>query len=111
GLVGSRYYGRHPIVPLAKTIADLNLEQVGRTDATNGPQVGTASITGFDFSDVTKVLVDAGKVAGVKVYKDDEASDAYFGRSDNQALADVGIPAHTLCVAFNYPDYHGVGDH
>ncbi|HML15493.1 MAG TPA: M28 family peptidase [Bryobacteraceae bacterium] len=110
GLLGSRYYGRHPIEPLDKTIADLNLEQVGRTDATNGPQIGTASITGFDFSDVPRILADAGKLTGVKVYKDPSASDPYFARSDNQALADVGIPAHTLCVAFDYPDYHAVGD-
>lgn len=111
GLVGSRYYGRHPIVPLDKTVADLNLEQIGRTDATGGPQIGTASITGFDFSELPGILADAGKIAGIKVYKNEEASDAYFGRSDNQALADVGIPAHTLCVAFDYPDYHKVGDH
>ena len=110
GLLGSRYYGRHPIEPLAQTIADLNLEQVGRTDATNGPQIGTASITGFDFSEVPHILAAAGKLTGVKVYKDPSASDPYFARSDNQALADVGIPAHTLCVAFDYPDYHGVGD-
>ena len=111
GLVGSRYYGRHPLVPLDKTVADLNLEQIGRTDATDGPQIGTASITGYDFSELPKILADAGKIAGVKVYKNEEASDAYFARSDNQALADVGIPAHTLCVAFDYPDYHKVGDH
>lgn len=111
GLVGSRYYGRHPIEPLEKTIADLNLEQVGRTDASDGPQVGTASITGFDFSELPGILADAGRIAGIRVYKNEEASDAYFGRSDNQALADVGIPAHTLCVAFDYPDYHKVSDH
>jgi hypothetical protein len=111
GLVGSRYYGRHPLVPLEKTIADLNLEQIGRTDATDGPQIGTASITGYDFSELPGILADAGKIAGVKVYKNDQASDPYFARSDNQALADVGIPAHTLCVAFDYPDYHKVGDH
>jgi hypothetical protein len=111
GLVGSRYYGRHPLVPLAKTIADLNLEQIGRTDATDGPQVGTASITGYDFSELPGILADAGKIAGIKVYKNEQASDPYFARSDNQALADVGIPAHTLCVAFDYPDYHKVGDH
>jgi len=111
GLVGSRYYGRHPLVPLEKTIADLNLEQIGRTDATDGPQVGTASITGYDFSELPGILADAGKIAGIKVYKNEQASDPYFARSDNQALADVGIPAHTLCVAFDYPDYHKVGDH
>lgn len=110
GLLGSRYYGRHPIVPLDKTLADLNLEQIGRTDATNGPQIGTASITGFDFSELPGIVADAGRLIGVKVYKDEQGSDAYFSRSDNQALADAGIPAHTLCVAFDYPDYHGVAD-
>jgi hypothetical protein len=111
GLVGSRYYGRHPIVPLEKTIADLNLEQIGRTDASDGPQIGTASITGFDFSELPGILAEAGKIAGIKVYKNEQASDPYFARSDNQALADVGIPAHTLCVAFDYPDYHKATDH
>jgi hypothetical protein len=111
GLVGSRYYGRHPLVPLSKTIADLNLEQIGRTDATDGPQIGTASITGFDFSELPGILADAGKIAGIRVYKNEQASDPYFARSDNQALADVGIPAHTLCVAFDYPDYHKATDH
>jgi hypothetical protein len=111
GLLGSRYYGRHPLVPVAKTIADLNLEQIGRTDSTVGPQIANASITGFDFSDVPKILTEAGKEHGIKVYKDPSASDPYFARSDNQALADLGVPAHTLCVAFDYPDYHGMGDH
>ncbi len=111
GLLGSRYYGRHPLVPVAKTIADLNLEQIGRTDSTVGPQIANASITGFDFSDVPKILTEAGKANGIRVYKDPQASDPYFARSDNQALADLGVPAHTLCVAFDYPDYHGMGDH
>ena len=110
GLVGSRYYGRHPLEPLAKTVADLNLEQIGRTDDSEGPQVGTATVTGFNFSTLTRVLIDAGKLTGVKVYKNEQNSDPYFARSDNQALADVGVPAHTLGVAFDFPDYHGVGD-
>ena len=88
----------------------MNLEQVGRTDATDGPQVATASITGFDFSELPGILANAGKVVGVKVYKNDQASDAYFSRSDNQSLADLGIPAHTLGVAFDFPDYHKVSD-
>jgi hypothetical protein len=110
GLMGSRYYGRHPLEPLDKTIADLNLEHMGRTDATNGPQVGTASITGFDFSELPSIVADAGQLVGVKVYKDRNWSDAFFARSDNQSLADMGIPAHTLCVAFDFPDYHKVSD-
>jgi hypothetical protein len=111
GLLGSRYYGRHPIFPIDQTIADVNLEQVGRTDDSEGPQVATACMTGIDYSDVGAIFQAAGKAEGIKVYKHPRNSDAYFGRSDNQALADLGVPAHTLAVAFAFPDYHGAGDH
>ncbi len=110
GLLGSRYYGRHPLAPLKQTIGNINLEQIGRTDATDGPQVRTASFTGFDFSTLPAIFAAAGEATGVKVYKDEKRSDAFFSRSDNQALADIGIPSHTMCVAFEYSDYHGVGD-
>lgn len=110
GLLGSAFYGRHPIVPLRSTIADINLEQLGRTDSIDGAKVASASFTGFDFSAVPAIFKQAGEQVGVSVYKDEKRSDPFFARSDNQALADIGIPAHTLCVAFEYPDYHAVGD-
>jgi hypothetical protein len=110
GLLGSRYYGRHPLVPLAKTVAQVNLEQIGRTDDSEGPQVGTLAVTGFGYSDVGATLVRAGETVGVKVYQHPTKSDLYFSRSDNQSLADAGVPAHTVGVAFEYPDYHAVGD-
>ncbi len=34
GLLGSYYYAHTPLFPLAKTVADINLEQMGRTDDT-----------------------------------------------------------------------------
>jgi peptidase M28-like protein len=111
GMLGSRYYARHPIFPIEKTVADINLEHVGRTDSSEGPQLSNATLTGFDFSDVGTLFKAAGEMVGVNVYKHESNSDAFFGRSDNQALADLGVPAHTLCVAFIFPDYHAVGDH
>jgi Zn-dependent M28 family amino/carboxypeptidase len=111
GLLGSRYYGRHPVVPIDKTVADVNLEQVGRTDSSEGPQLANATLTGFDYSDIGTIFKAAGEMTGINVYKHEQNSDAFFPRSDNQALADQGVPAHTLCTAFVYPDYHGVGDH
>lgn len=111
GLLGSRYYGRHPIFPIEKTVADVNLEQIGRTDDSEGPQVGTCAMTGFDFSNVGEIFQAAGELVGIKVFKHPTKSDSYFGRSDNQALADLGVPSHTLSVAYEYPDYHKVGDH
>ena len=110
GLRGSRYYVAHPLVPLAKTIAQLNLEQLGRTDAPEGPHVNSANVTGFEFSDVVPVVVDAGRRAGIAVTKVAEASDQYFNRSDNGPLAKAGVPAHTLSVTYEFPDYHAVGD-
>ncbi len=110
GELGSQYYGTHPVFPISKTVADVNLEQVGRTDSTEGREINNASVTGFDYSDVTDFLKEAGKQTGIKIYMDKEASDAYFTRSDNAALAEQGVPAHSLTVAFDYPDYHGLGD-
>ena len=110
GLVGSRYYGSHPIFPLAKTIADLNLEQMGRTDDNTGPRVGIVNVTGYDYSSITPVLAKAGEEFGIRVEKDEQASDPFFARSDNQALADAGVPAHTLSVGYVFPDYHQPGD-
>lgn len=110
GDVGSGFYGRHPLFPLEKTIADINLEQVGRTDSSEGDQTKRASLTGFDYSNIGEILRRAGELTGITVYKDTQNSDRYFSASDNAELAGVGIPAHTLCVAFMFPDYHGTGD-
>lgn len=110
GLVGSRYYGKHPLVPVADTVANINLEQLGRTDDSEGPQVGAVAVTGADYSEVGDVLRRAGELTGTRVTKHPVNSDRYFGRSDNQALADLGVPAHTLSVAYAFPDYHGPAD-
>ncbi len=110
GMLGSGYYARHPVFPLAGTVADINLEQVGRTDSAEGPRLHSASITGFDFSDVSDFLVRAGKQTGVRVYKDENKSARFFRLSDNIRLAEKGVPAHSVTVAFVFPDYHGLDD-
>ncbi len=110
GLIGSRYYAKHPIFPLEKTVADINLEQVGRTDDLIGQQLGSASITGMTYSDVGLALREAGEKTGVKIREDAKNSDEYFARSDNLSFAEKGIPAHTIGVAYAFPDYHSVSD-
>ena len=110
GLLGSQYYVRHPIFPLDKTIADVNIEQVGRTDDSETPQIASATITGFTYSDLPQLFAEAGKATGVKVYDRNPSDDPYFARSDNQPFADAGIPSHTAVVALEFPDYHAVGD-
>jgi hypothetical protein len=110
GEIGSQFYTRNPVFPIEKTVADVNLEQVGRTDSSEGPQIANLTFSGFDYSTLVPFFVAAGRETGVTVYKHEINSDTFFSRSDNQPLADVGIPAHTVCVAYKYPDYHSVGD-
>ena len=111
GMLGSSYYGRHPLVPVAKTVANLNLEQIGRTDGADGPNLAKAALTGYDFSNLPATMAKAGKLTGVNVYKDEQLNEKYFGQSDNVALAKLGVPAHTLSVLYEFPDYHKAGDH
>jgi hypothetical protein len=110
GLLGASFYGAHPVFPIERTIAAINIEQVGRTDSYEGNQRGRATLTGFDYSEVGEILQVAGEHFGITVYKDSSASDRYFSLSDNQVLADLGVPAHTLSVALEFPDYHAAGD-
>ena len=110
GGLGARWYTGHPIFPLAKTIADINLEQLGRTDDSEGPKPLQFNLTGFDYTDIAATFAKAGTATGVKVIKHETNSDAFFSRSDNATFADAGIPSTTLSVSYIFPDYHQPGD-
>ena len=110
GMLGSKYYARHPVFPLKDSVANINLEQTGRTDDSEGAQLNSIAMTGFDFSTVSDMLRKAAGQTGIRLWKHASYSDQFFGRADNQSLADVGVPAHTLSVAYAFPDYHGKDD-
>ena len=110
GGLGGRWYTGHPICPIAKTVADINLEQLGRTDDNEGPKVSQFNLTGFDYSDIAATFAKAGALTGVRVIKHEKNSDVFFGRSDNVSFADAGIPSTTLSVSYVFPDYHQPGD-
>jgi hypothetical protein len=110
GGLGSAYYVKHPVFPLAKTIAEINLEQLGRTDDAQGPRLRQFNLTGFDFTTLAAVFQAAGKEAGVRAVNDPKLGGPYFSRSDNVKFADAGIPSTTISVTYMFPDYHNVGD-
>jgi hypothetical protein len=110
GLVGSRYYGAHPLVPIDKTIANINIEQVGRIDDKDNPGRRQASVTGMDYSEVGGILQLAGRSQGVRIFKHELNSDPFFSQSDNRPLADLGVPAHTVSCSYFFPDAHKVAD-
>jgi acetylornithine deacetylase/succinyl-diaminopimelate desuccinylase-like protein len=67
GLWGSHFYVDHPLEPLKDTVADINLEQIGRTDASDGRHVGVAFVTGYDYSNLGSMLAAAVQPEGVGI--------------------------------------------
>lgn len=114
GLKGSTCYVEHPVVPLSRTLGQINLEQTGRLDDRYRPsdvEPGTPCVTGYGYSTLTDTLKRAGREQGIGLYAHPYLSDMLFLASDNAPFARAGVPAHTVCLALHYADYHGAGDH
>ena len=105
GLLGTRWYVAHPVVPLSRMTANLEIEMIGRPDSLAGGE-GRAWLTGFDRSSMGKMFSDAGLPIG----RDLRPEQGFFARSDNIAFANAGIPAHTLSTFNLHRDYHQVTD-
>src|SRR2546427_12178155 len=58
GLIGSRHYVGHPVVPLAQTVAMVNFDMVGRL------QSGRLNVGGGDSGGGARALLDAGGQKG-----------------------------------------------
>jgi hypothetical protein len=109
GLLGSYYYAEHPLVPLRDTVANINLEQMGRTDEKSGQRMLAFTFTGPSYSNLPDIMGGAARAEGISTWKLKDA-DSYFDRSDNYAFALRGVVAHTIAVAAEYSDYHALGD-
>jgi Zn-dependent M28 family amino/carboxypeptidase len=98
GLLGARYYAQHPVVPLAKTLADINM------DAMN-PWGRTRSVVslGFGQSSLETMLAAEAARDGRRVIPDPEPEKGYFYRADHLELARGGVPS--LSFLFPGTDY------
>lgn len=101
GLLGTRWYLEHPVVPLESTVAQLQVEMIGRPDSLAGG-AGRAWLTGYERSTMGDMLRDA----GIPIVPDPRPEQNFFQRSDNIAFARRGIPAHTLSSFGLHTDYH-----
>jgi hypothetical protein len=109
-LMGSAYYVQHPMFPLARTIAVVNLEQLGRTDGDDGEVQHQVSFTGASYSNVFERFERAAQIGGIRLDASSAEDAAHFEAGDNLSFAKAGIPAHTVYVVFRFPDYHRVSD-
>ncbi len=102
GLIGSAQYVAHPVVPLERTVAMVNLDMVGR------PR-GRIMISGLESAPAVAADVDAAAAAvqGLEITRFQEG--AGVGSSDDTSFALKKIPAIGFFSGF-HGDYHRPSD-
>ena len=107
GGYGSRYFSGQ--LDPAKIVAMFNIEMIG-TESKWGKN--SAFITGFDKTDMGRILQRNLQGTGFSFYPDPYPQHQLFYRSDNATLAKLGVPAHSISTAKmeNEPHYHQPSD-
>ncbi|MEC5147518.1 M28 family peptidase [Chitinophaga sp. 212800010-3] len=111
GLLGSQYYTSHPIYPLAKTVADLNIDMVGRIDPAHEKDTNYLYIIGDNklSSELRPINEKANNTyTRFKLdykYNDPNDPEGFYYRSDHYMFAQHNIP---IIFYFNgtHADYH-----
>ena len=88
GLLGSEYYAKHPVFPLAKTVANINMDMMGIAGKTKD-----IVVYGFGQSELEDYAAASAKKQGRVVVPDPVPSSGLYYRSDHFNLAKVGVPS------------------
>jgi len=107
GGFGSKYFSEQ--LDPKVVVAMINIEMIGK-DSKFGPN--TLYITGFEKSDLGKIMQANTKRTDFAFYPDPYTDQNLFYRSDNATLAALGVPAHTASTSQIDQDkfYHTVKD-
>jgi Zn-dependent M28 family amino/carboxypeptidase len=111
GLHGSRFYSENPLFPIANTIADINIDMIGRRDVEHEKTNNYVYVIGADrlSTDLHKITVNQNqKYTKLDLdfkFNDPKDPNHFYERSDHYNFAKNGIPAVFL---FNgvHADYH-----
>lgn len=90
GLLGAKYYVQHPLYPLAKTVANINLDYFsdwgwGKTK--------DFSILGEGMTSLDDLVKDAVTRQGRVVTGDTDPTEGFYWRSDHAEFAMAGVPS------------------
>lgn len=111
GLLGSQYYVENPTFPLANTVADLNIDMVGRVDEKHKDNPNFVYLIGSDkLSTDLHNISEAVNAKYTKIdldytYNDENDPNRFYYRSDHYNFAKYNIP---IIFYFNgtHEDYH-----
>ena len=111
GLHGSRYYSENPLFPLANTVADINIDMIGRRDTLHPNTNNYIYVIGSDrLSSELHTINEEVNAKYTKLdfdykYNDRNDPERIYYRSDHYNFAKKGIPS---IFFFNgiHADYH-----
>jgi Zn-dependent M28 family amino/carboxypeptidase len=88
GLLGSQYYATRPLYPLARTVANINVDGVNQWGRTSD-----VTVIGMGASDLDDYLREAAEEQKRVLRPDPESEKGFYYRSDHFNFAKVGVPA------------------
>jgi Zn-dependent M28 family amino/carboxypeptidase len=97
GLLGSQFYSVTPIYPLAKTVADINMDSWNTHGRTKD-----VTLTGYGASELDDYARDAAAEQGRIVHGDAEPEKGFYYRSDHFNFAKQGVPALDIAGGVDY---------
>ncbi|MGD0590557.1 MAG: M20/M25/M40 family metallo-hydrolase [Bacteroidota bacterium] len=113
GLFGSQYYVNNPIIPLDQTIADLNMDMIGRMDILHEAHKDTNYIYVIGSDKISLELDSLLQAANTESeqltldykYNDEQDPERFYYRSDHYNFAKNGVP---IVFFFDgiHADYH-----
>jgi len=115
GLLGSRYYAENPIYPIENTVANVNIDMIGRTDKKHEENPNYTYVIGSDrlSSDLHKINEEINHKYSRLIldyqYNGEDDPNRYYYRSDHYNFAKKGIPA-IFFFSGTHEDYHRPSD-
>ncbi|HKP45028.1 MAG TPA: M28 family peptidase, partial [Pyrinomonadaceae bacterium] len=91
GLLGAEWYSRHPLVPVAKTAANVNLDSMNMLGRTHD-----FTPLGAERSSLKAVAEAVARERSMRVSPDSRPEQGSFYRSDHFPFAKVGVPSISL---------------
>ncbi len=108
GLMGSRWYVKHPTVPLKSIVAVLNGDMIGRNDPTTAALLGAVG-PHRNSPELVQIALDANTAVSKFVvdssWDDPQHREGWYYRSDHLPYARAGIPA-LFFTTLLHADYH-----
>jgi Zn-dependent M28 family amino/carboxypeptidase len=121
GLLGAKFYAEHPLYPVEKTLANINIDSMNVWG-----KARDVEDTSFGLSTLDDLLAEAAKRQGRLAIPNSRPEKGHFYRADNFEFSKVGLPAlyigkgeHLLsrppdgplrADEFDLKDYHQVTD-